>query len=71
MQKSIKFQIEEDKIIEADVTHWLELEEQAQVQQGQEQDTQNHNLPDQSESVEEDQTIVTGLIFRSQWTGSE
>ena len=36
-QKSVKFQIEEDKVIEAYVTHWQELEKQDQVQQWQEQ----------------------------------
>ena len=49
--KSVKFQIVEDKVIEAYVTHWQELEEQDQVQQGQEQDTKDRNLPDQAESV--------------------
>ena len=36
-QKSVKFQIEEDKVIEAYVTHWQELENHIKVQQRQEQ----------------------------------
>ncbi len=36
-QKSVRFQIEEDKVIEAHVTHWQELETQGRVQQRQEQ----------------------------------
>ena len=36
-QKSVRFQIEEDKVIEAYVTHWQELQNQARVQQRQEQ----------------------------------
>ena len=37
MQKSVRFQIEEDKVIEAYVTHWQELENRNRVQQRQEQ----------------------------------
>ena len=36
-QKSVRFQIEADKVIEAYVTHWQELETQGRVQQRQEQ----------------------------------
>jgi len=35
-QKSVRFKIEEDKVIEAHVTHWQELESQDRVQQWQE-----------------------------------
>ena len=42
-QKSVKFQIEEDKVIKAYVTHWQELEKHIRVQQRQEQKSnQNH-----------------------------
>ncbi len=43
-QKSAKFQIEKDKVIEAYVTHWQELAKQDRVQQGQEIEKQDHNL---------------------------
>jgi hypothetical protein len=36
-KKSVKFQIEEDKVIEAHVTHSQELESYGRVQQWQEQ----------------------------------
>ena len=42
--KSVKFQIEEDRVIEAYVTHWKELKKQDRVQQGQEIEKQNRNL---------------------------
>ena len=65
-RKSVKFQIEEDKVIEAYVTHWQELEEKDQVQQGQEQDMQDRNLQDQAESVgAEDPNYRHGADF---WT---
>jgi hypothetical protein len=51
VQKSVKFQIDEDKTIEAYATHWQEIEEQEQVQQGQEQNKQYPNWPDQVKSV--------------------
>jgi hypothetical protein len=35
-QKPVKFKIEDDKVIEAYVTYWQELENQDRVQQGQE-----------------------------------
>jgi hypothetical protein len=35
-QKSVSFHIEEDKVIEAHVTHWQQLESQDRVQQWQE-----------------------------------
>ena len=35
-QKSVRFQIEEDKVIEAYVTHWQEFKSQDRVQQWQE-----------------------------------
>ena len=44
-QKSVRFQIEEDKVIEAYVTHWQELETQGRVQQRQEQEIQVCNVP--------------------------
>ncbi len=43
-QKSVKFQIEEDKVLEAYVTHWQELETHDRVQQWQEQEKQDHNF---------------------------
>jgi hypothetical protein len=36
-KKSVTFEIEEDKVIEAHVTHWQELESHGRVQQRQEQ----------------------------------
>ena len=63
MQKSFMLQVEQDKLIEAYVTHWQELEKQGKVQQrqelekqgivqqGQKQDTQNSNFSDQAETT--------------------
>ena len=61
MQKSFMLRVEQDKVIEAYVTHWQELEkqdvvqqgqEQQQVQQGQEQDKQDSNFFDQAGTTE-------------------
>ncbi len=40
-QKSVKFQIKEDKVIEVYFTHWQELENHIRVQQWQEQGKQD------------------------------
>lgn len=53
-QKSLKVQIEEDKVIEAHVTHWQELENQIRVQHWQEKMAPIHNVREGSKS-EEDQ----------------
>ena len=64
MQKSVKFQIEEVRTIEAYVTHWQEFEEQDRFQQGQEQNKQNSNLTDQAESIgEEDHNYRHGADY--------
>jgi hypothetical protein len=49
-QSSIRYHIEEDKILEAYVTHWQELETKDQVQQGQEHEQQDHNFRYRSEN---------------------
>ncbi len=46
MQKSFMIQVEQDKVIEAYVTHWQELEKQGIVQQGQE--LEKHTVPSHS-----------------------
>ena len=53
-QKSVKIQIEEDKVIEAHVTHWQELYNHIKVQHRQEQMTPIHIVCESSKS-EEDQ----------------
>ena len=59
-QKSVEFQIEEDQIIEAHVTHWQELEKQDRVQQGQEFDKQNRNLSKYAVFIGEDHNFRHG-----------
>jgi hypothetical protein len=44
-QKSVNFQIAEGKVIEAYVTHWQEQENHITVQQRQEQEIQDCNVP--------------------------
>ena len=59
-QKSVKFQIEEDKVIEAHVTHWQELEKQDRVQQGQEIEEQDRNLSKYAVFIGEDHNFRHG-----------
>ncbi len=50
-QKLDKFQIEEDKVIEAYVWHWQEHTKNKRFQQGQEQDKQDSNLLKQTKTI--------------------
>ena len=59
-QKSVNSQIEEDKVIEAYVTHWQELEKQDRVQQGQEIEKQDHNLSKYTVFIREDHNFRHG-----------
>ena len=59
-QKSVEFQIEEDQVIEAHVTHWQELEKQDRVQQGQEIEKQDRNLSKYAEFIGEDHNFRHG-----------
>ncbi len=77
MHKYFMIQVEQDKIIEAFVTHWQELqvEKQDVVQQGQEfeeheQDKQDINFYDQAGTTGADTIISTNLKYNkgSQWT---
>ena len=61
-QKSVKFQIEEDKVIEAYVTHRQELEKQDRVQQGQELEQQDHNLSKNAIFIREDHNFRHGAV---------
>ena len=61
-QKSVKFQIEEDKVIEAYVTHWQELEKQDRVQQGQELEQQDHSLSKYAIFIREDHNFRHGAV---------
>ena len=61
-QKSVKFQIEEDKVIEAYVTHWQELEKQDRVQQGQELEQQDHNLSKYAIFIRVDHNFRHGAV---------
>jgi PAX-interacting protein 1 len=63
-QKSVKFQIEEDKVIEAYVTHWQELEKQDRVQQGQEVEQQDHNLSKYAIFIREDHNFRHGAVHQ-------
>jgi hypothetical protein len=58
-QKSVKFQIEEDKVLEAYVTHWQELETHARIQQWQEQEQQDHNFRHGAENSSHDYTMAS------------
>jgi hypothetical protein len=60
--ESVKFQIEEDKVIEAYVTHWQELEKQDRVQQGQEFEQQDHNLYKYAMFIGEDHIFRHGAV---------
>ena len=53
-QKSVKFQIEEDKVLEAYVAHWQELKTHSRVQQWQEQEQQDHNFRHGAENSSHD-----------------
>ena len=59
-QKSVDFQIEEDQVLEAHVTHWQELEKQDRVQQGQEIEKQDRNLSKYAEFIGEDHNFRHG-----------
>ncbi len=59
-QKPFNFQIEEDQVIEAHVTHWQELENQDRVQQGQEIEKQDHNLSKYTVFIGEDHNFRHG-----------
>ena len=50
-QKSVNSQIEEDKVIEAYVTHWQEQENHIRVQQRQEREIQDNNLPEHNKFI--------------------
>ena len=50
-QKSVNFQIEEDKVIEAYVTHWQEQENHIRVQQRQEREMQDYNVPEHDKFI--------------------
>ncbi len=50
-QNSASFQIEEDKIIEAYITHWHEQENHITVQQRQEQEIQDCNVPEYAKFI--------------------
>ena len=52
-QKSVKIQIEEDKVIKAHVTHWQELYNHIKVQHRQEQMTLIHIICESSKSAED------------------
>ena len=58
-QKLVKFQIEEDKVLEAYVTHWQELETHARVQQWQEQEQQDHNFRHGAENSIHDNAMAS------------
>ncbi len=58
-QKSVKFQIEEDKVLEAYVTHWQELETHNRVQQWQEQEQQDHNFRHGAENSSHDYAMAS------------
>jgi hypothetical protein len=53
MQKSFKFQIEEDKVFEAYITHWQELETQDRVQPRQELEVQDYTVSECHKAAEE------------------
>ncbi len=53
-QKSVKFQIEEDMVLEAYVTHWHELGTHDRVQRWQEQEQQDHNFRHGAENSSHD-----------------
>jgi major membrane immunogen (membrane-anchored lipoprotein) len=53
-QKSVKFQIGEDKFFDAYVTHWQELETHNRVQQWQEQEQQDQNFRHGAENSSHD-----------------
>ena len=50
-QKPFRFQIEEDKVIEAYVTHWQEQENHIRVQQRQEREIQDYNVPEHDKFI--------------------
>jgi hypothetical protein len=50
-QESVRFQIEEDKVIEAYVTHWQEQENHIRVQQRQEREMQDYNVPEHDKFI--------------------
>ncbi len=59
-QKNV--QIEEDKVIEAYVTHWQELEKQDRVLQGQELEQQDQNLSKYAIFIREDHNFCHGAV---------
>jgi hypothetical protein len=50
-QESVRLQIEEDKVIEAYVTHWQEQENYIRVQQRQEREMQDYNVPEHDKFI--------------------
>ena len=62
MQKSFMLRVEQDKVIEAYVTHWQELEKQGIVQQGQKQNMQNSIFFDQAKTTGADDHKLSARI---------
>ncbi len=69
MQKSVSYQIEEGKVIEAHGTHWQELEIQVRVQQWQKlksnRITMQYQALDQQCQVWQELMIGVSTLYRS------